>query len=65
MFLTGNYAQLNHKAMLGRLQMSLDSMKSDMSNNCSNIAAIWKYAMACKSLVEHPDRRLNELLSRH
>ena len=61
-FESGKIAGLNSAALLGRLQMSIDSMKADMSNTCTNLAAIYKYAMLCKSLVENPDERLRALL---
>jgi len=59
-FETGTMAGLNQAALLGRLQMMLDSMKRDMGQSCINIAAVYaKYAMSCKSLVEHPETHLN------
>jgi hypothetical protein len=62
---TGKMAGLLQTAMLGRIQMALDSIKADIGNSCINIAAIYaKYAAPCKSLVENPETRLREILGR-
>lgn len=62
---TGSTAGLLQTALLGRIQMALDSLKADIANSCVNIAAIYaKYAATCKSLVENRQTRLREILGR-
>ena len=63
-YTSGKTAGLNNGALLGRLQMWLDKMKSETDNSCVNLAALYKYAFPCKSLVESPDKRLRELLGK-
>lgn len=60
---TGKMAGLIDEALLGRIQLALDSIKSDMKNDCANISAIYrKYGQSCKALTEHPDAQLKMLL---
>lgn len=60
---TGKMAGLIESALLGRIQLALDSMKSDIRNDCANIAALYrKYGQSCKALTEHPDARLRTIL---
>jgi hypothetical protein len=60
---TGKMAGLINSALLGRIQMVLDSMKADIANSCANIAALYrKTALSCKSVVENPEARLRAIL---
>ena len=60
---TGRMAGLIDSALLGRIQLALDSMKSDLRNDCANMAALYrKYGQSCKALTEHPDARLRTIL---
>ena len=60
---TGRMAGLVDAALLGRIQLALDSMKSDIRNDCANMAALYRtYGQSCKALTEHPDARLRTIL---
>jgi hypothetical protein len=60
---TGTMAGLIKEALLGRIQLAMDSIKSDIKNDCINISAIYaKHGQSCKALSEHPDARLKALL---
>lgn len=60
---TGRMVGLIDSALLGRIQLALDSLKSDIRNDCANISALDpKYGQSCKALAEHPDARLRTIL---
>jgi hypothetical protein len=62
---TGKMAGLIDSALLGRIQMLLDSMKADIANSCANIGTLYReYALSCKSIVENPEARLRVILGR-
>jgi hypothetical protein len=62
---SGKAGGLLDSALLGRIQMVIDSIKSDMASSCVNIATIYaKYSTSCKALVENPQRRLKAMLTK-
>lgn len=60
---TGKLAGLSDKALLARSQIEVEEMKSEVDNNCSNLAILLqKHAKTCKALMENGPAQLQAMI---
>jgi hypothetical protein len=62
-FTSGKASGMSNEALLASLKLALDDTQASIGNSCVNISVlVVKYADSCRSLLEHPDDRVQTLM---